>query len=137
MKMGNICVPSNNLPDVIINNVLKNKQIIWNASLKHECISIELRDGSIYVGRPIFCDDDDYSKLPKGTDMIFIHLKLINDVPRDYHIGGDTKFIVLWDLLNIIVMDEAECEDAKNYSNNAPLFLNRLFEDEINEKYYN
>ena len=89
-----------------------------------------MKDGTQFVGRPMFCYGEDYSKLPKGPDMVYCHIILVKDVPRHYHVGGETKFIILLDLLDIIVMNEAENADAKNYNNNAPLFINRLFGDE-------
>lgn len=125
--MGNTC---NSNSEIDYNDHgLKYKKQIWQAFKNRECILIAMKDGTRFVGRPVFCYDEDYSKLPKGQDMVYLHLKLINDIPLHYHIGGTEKFIVLWDVSDIIVMDKDEITEYKNYNNYAPLFVKRLFPD--------
>jgi small nuclear ribonucleoprotein (snRNP)-like protein len=83
-----------------------------------------MNNGRQYVGKPRL-----YDKYSNIQDITSVEVMLFRDIPLWYHIGGEKLQIYINGIKNIIVMNEQEIEDSKKYTNNAILFVQRLFPD--------
>lgn len=127
MNMGNLCCKiSNN--DIFLSldddKFMKFKKEILFASKNNLCLCFQMNNGRQYVGKPRLYDK--YSNL---QDITSVEVMLFRDIPLWYHIGGEKLQIYIKGIENIIVMNEQETEDSKKYTNNAILFVQRLFPD--------
>ena len=129
MKMGNLCATINN-NEIILNledeRILKYKRLILSASQNNLCLCFQMSNGRQYVGKPQLYKNEDYSNV---QDLIYVDVILFRDIPLWHHVGGEKLQFYIKGIQNIIVMNEAEIEDSKNYTNSAPLFVQKLFPD--------
>ena len=83
-----------------------------------------MNNGRQYVGKPHL-----YEKYNNLQDFTSVEVMLFRDIPLWYHVGGEKIQIYIKEIKNIITMNESEIEDSKKYTNNALLFVQRLFPD--------
>jgi hypothetical protein len=117
-------------------NQLKNKKIILEASRTNSCLVIIMNNGRRYAGRVqnIVYDNDNnltnkFCFFRTNYNISCISFKLLNDVPLWYHISGETFYIYISLINEIIVMNDNEYQESILYMNTAPLFINRVFLD--------
>jgi len=127
MNMGNLCCKiSNN--DIFLSledeKYFNFRKEILFASKNNLCLCFQMNNGRKYVGKPRLYDK--YCNIPNITS---VEVMLFRDIPLWYHIGGEKLQIYIKGIENIIVMNEQEIEDSKKYTNNAILFVQRLFPD--------
>lgn len=127
MNMGNLCCKISN-DDIFLSldddKFMKFKKEILFASKNNLCLCFQMNNGRQYVGKPRLYDK--YSNL---QDITSVEVMLFRDIPLWYHVGGEKLQIYIKGIENIIVMNEQETEDSKKYTNNAILFVQRLFPD--------
>jgi hypothetical protein len=85
-----------------------------------------MSNGRQYVGKAQLYKNEDYSNV---QDLIYVDVILFRDIPLWHHVSGEKLQFYIKGIKNIIVMNEEEIEDSKNYTNSAPLFVQRLFPD--------
>ena len=124
--MGNLCTGINNniLFNIDDEKLLKNKNEIITSSQKKICLCFQMNNGRQYVGKPHL-----YEKYNNLQDFTSVEVMLFRDIPLWYHVGGEKIQIYIKEIKNIITMNESEIEDSKKYTNNALLFVQRLFPD--------
>ena len=125
--MGNLCgkICNNNIfLQIDDDKFLKFKQEILIASKNDLCLCFQMNNGRQYVGKPRLYKN--YSNL---QNLSSLEVMLFRDIPLWYHVGGEKVQIYIKEIKNIIVMNEKEIEDSKKYTNNALLFVQRLFPD--------
>ena len=127
MNMGNLCCKISN-DDIFLSldddKFMKFKKEILFDSKNNLCLCFQMNNGRQYVGKPRLYDK--YSNL---QDITSVEVMLFRDIPLWYHVGGEKLQIYIKGIENIIVMNEQETEDSKKYTNNAILFVQRLFPD--------
>jgi len=125
--MGNLCgknCNNNIFLHIDDDKILKFKQEILIASKNDLCLCFQMNNGRQYVGKPRLYKN--YSNL---QNLSSLEVMLFRDIPLWYHVGGEKLQIYIKEIKNIIVMNEQEIEDSKKYTNNALLFVKRLFPD--------
>jgi hypothetical protein len=120
------------LTDVNLMRELHLKKVVWNAYVGDLYIAILMDDGGMFVGKPKFCYNENYSKLEKLKSMTLFEIKLMNDIPISHHIGGMLVSIFTNKINNIIVINETEMKNSQQYHNCAPDFVKRLFPGNFN-----
>lgn len=129
MNMGNLCLRINHNNIVISlenEKILKHKKEILFASQNNLCLCFQMNNGKQYVGKPRLYENENYSNL---QELISVEVMLFRDIPLWYHVGGEKIYIYIKGIENIIVMNEQEIEESKNYTNYVPSFVQRLFPD--------
>ena len=125
--MGNLCGKICN-KDIFLNLEDKKyfnfKKEILFASKNNLCLCFQMNNGRQYVGKPHL-----YEKYNNLQDFTSVEVMLFRDIPLWYHVGGEKIQIYIKEIKNIITMNESEIEDSKKYTNNALLFVQRLFPD--------
>ena len=125
--MGNLCGKICN-KDIFLNLEDKKyfnfKKEILFASKNNLCLCFQMNNGRQYVGKPRL-----YEKYSNLQDITSVEVMLFRDIPLWYHVGGEKLQNHIKEIKNIIVMNEQEIEDSKKYTNNALLFVQRLFPD--------
>ena len=127
--MGNLCLRINHNNIVISlenEKILKHKKEILFASQNNLCLCFQMNNGKQYVGKPRLYENENYSNL---QELISVEVMLFRDIPLWYHVGGEKIYIYIKGIENIIVMNEQEIEESKNYTNYVPSFVQRLFPD--------
>jgi hypothetical protein len=127
--MGNLCARISNRNSNIFlhrddDKFIKFKKEILSASKENLCLCFQMNNGRQYVGKPQL-----YYKYSNLQDITSVEVMLFRDIPLWYHVGGEKLQIYIKEIKNIIVMNEQEIEDSKKYTNNALLFVQRLFPD--------
>ena len=125
--MGNLCgkISNNNIfLNIDDDKYLNFKKEIITASKNNLCLCFQMNNGRQYVGKPRLYEN--YSNI---QDITSVEVMLFRDIPLWYHIGGEKLQIYIKGIKKIIVMNEQEIEDSKKYTNNAILFVQRLFPD--------
>jgi hypothetical protein len=125
--MGNLCdkISNNNIfLHMDEEKYLNFKKEIITASNNNLCLCFQMNNGRQYVGKPRLYEN--YSNI---QDITSVEVMLFRDIPLWYHIGGEKLQIYIKGIKKIIVMNEQEIEDSKKYTNNAILFVQRLFPD--------
>lgn len=125
--MGNLCgkISNNNIfLHMDEDKYLKFKNQILSASNNNLCLCFQMNNGRQYVGKPRL-----YDKYSNIQDITSVEVMLFRDIPLWYHVGGEKLQIYIKEIKKVIVMNEQEIEDSKKYTNNAILFVQRLFPD--------
>ncbi len=120
--MGNVNAKINNSFSINKQNkkLIKDKVTILNALNKDEIICYIMNHNRIYIGKSKY-------NIYNNEDNI-VNILLINNVPLWYHIGGEEIQISLNEISNILLMDDDEIKDSKNYVNSAPLFTKNILQ---------
>jgi hypothetical protein len=125
--MGNLCgkIRNNNIfLHMYEDKFLNFKKEIITASNNNLCLCFQMNNGRQYVGKPRL-----YDKYSNIQDITSVEVMLFRDIPLWYHVGGEKLQIYIKEIKKVIVMNEQEIEDSKKYTNNAILFVQRLFPD--------
>lgn len=125
--MGNLCgkIRNNNIfLHMDEDKFLNFKKEIITASNNNLCLCFQMNNDRQYVGKPRL-----YDKYSNIHDITSVEVMLFRDIPLWYHVGGEKLQIYIKEIKKVIVMNEQEIEDSKKYTNNAILFVQRLFPD--------
>jgi hypothetical protein len=99
---------------------------IWNAHVRNEIVAFEIKDGKVFVGKPMFSRSVNYTSVEKIKQLFHFDLRLANGVPYGYHIGGEKEVIYIPNIKHIFLMTPNELEDSNKFHNCAPEFIKRI-----------
>ena len=99
---------------------------IWNAHVRNEIVAFEMKDGKVFVGKPMFSRFVNYTSVEMIRQLFHFDLRLANGVPYGYHIGGEIEGISIPNIKYIILMTPNEVYDSNKFHNCAPEFIKRI-----------